>query len=122
MRIIRVLCMLSVTISIISLFGCQKEDIPPTPTNERTLFMYLPWSTNLTDYFYNNIADMEEAISRTGLSKERVIVFLSTSASEAEMFEIVYENKVRRLCTDIVRKRFRTVWSLCSSDGKSRSL
>lgn len=54
--------------------------------------MYLPWSTNLTEYFYNNISDMEKAISRRGLHNERVIVFLSTSASEAEMFEIVYEN------------------------------
>lgn len=92
MRIIRLLYMLFVTISSVCLTSCQKEEIPPTPKNERTLFMYLPWSTNLTDYFYNNIADMEEAISHTGLSKERVIVFLSTSASEAEMFEIVYED------------------------------
>ena len=92
MRIIHIVHILFVAINLISLVGCQKEETPPTPTNERTLFMYLPWSTNLTDYFYNNIADMETAISHTGLSKERVIVFLSTSASEAEMFEIVYEN------------------------------
>jgi hypothetical protein len=92
MRIIRILCILFVTISSVCLTSCQKEGIPPTIQKQKTLFMYLPWSTNLTDYFYNNIADMEEAISHTGLDKERVIVFLSTSASEAEMFEIVYEN------------------------------
>ena len=50
--------------------------------------MYLPWSTNLTSYFYNNISDMEEAIQEKGLHNERIIVFLSTSSSEAEMFEI----------------------------------
>ena len=55
---------------------------------QRTLFMYFPWSTNLTDYFYDNILAMEEAIAKTGLDNERVIVFISTSSSEAEMFEI----------------------------------
>lgn len=92
MRITHATRILIVIISIFSLVGCQKEDIPPVSTNERTIFMYLPWSTNLTEYFYNNISDMEKAISRRGLHNERVIVFLSTSASEAEMFEIVYEN------------------------------
>lgn len=48
--------------------------------------MYLPWSTNLTSYFYQNIDDMEDAISRRGLDKERVLVFLSTSSTEAELF------------------------------------
>lgn len=72
-------------------FSCEKEDIEPE-INQRTIFMYLPWSTNLTNYFYNNISDMEDAIKDKGLNNERVIVFLSTSSSEAQMFEIVYRN------------------------------
>ena len=82
MKLIRLLPILLV-IGLSCLTSCQKEEIP-SADNERTLFMYLPWSTNLTSYFYQNIEDMEDAISRRGLDKERVIVFLSTSSTEAE--------------------------------------
>ncbi len=73
------------------LLSCEKEEFE-TEVNQRTIFMYLPWATNMTGSFYTNISDLEEAISQRGLDKERVIVFLSTSDSEAEMFEIIYEN------------------------------
>ena len=29
--------------------------------NEQTVFMYLPWSNNLTSFFYQNIADLKSA-------------------------------------------------------------
>jgi hypothetical protein len=60
--------------------------------NQKTLIMYMPWSDNLTAYFYQNIADMEEAVRTYGLDKERVIVYISTSETEGEMFEIKYLN------------------------------
>lgn len=63
-------------------------DKPDTTSSRKTLFMYYPWSTNLTEAFKTNIEDMEEAISNRGLDDERVVVFISTSSSEAEMFEI----------------------------------
>lgn len=57
--------------------------------NRKTLFMYLPWSSNLTNYFYNNISDLEKCITKIGLNNEKVIVFISTGSTEAMMFEIV---------------------------------
>ena len=63
MKLIRLLPILLV-IGLSCLTSCQKEEIP-SADNERTLFMYLPWSTNLTSYFYQNIDDMEDAISRS---------------------------------------------------------
>lgn len=77
-------------LSIIFL-SCRKENNEQEIT-ERTVFMYLPWSTNLTSYFYDNIADLEKSIAEKGLENEKVIVFMSTSSSEAEMFEIVYKD------------------------------
>ena len=58
--------------------------------NRKTLFMFLPWSTDLTGYFYTNIADMEACVSRRGLEHERILVFMSTSSTEATMFEIIH--------------------------------
>jgi len=108
MTLIRLLPILLV-IGLSFLTSCQKEALPPAD-NERTLFMYLPWSTNLTSYFYQNIADMEEAIARRGLDRERVLVFLSTSATEAELFEITVNNGTctRRTVKEYTRPAFTT--------------
>lgn len=77
----------------INLASCSKEDLPPVPTDtEKTLFMYLPWSTDLVGAFRNNISDMEKAIAKKGLERERVLVFISTAPKEAALFEIIYEN------------------------------
>ncbi len=78
-----------VAVALTGLSSCDDdEDVPEVKPEQRTLFMYYPWSTNLTEAFKTNIEDMEEAISNRGLDNERLVVFISTSSSEAEMFEI----------------------------------
>ncbi len=93
-----------------SMASCEKEDIIPespdiedteNPTdtdpneivppivranNEQTIFMYLPWSNNLTSNFYQNISDLESVIEKNILKNERVIVFMCTEATEATLF------------------------------------
>ena len=70
--------------------SCEKEELGEAMENWKTLFMFLPWSTDLTGYFYTNIADMEACVSRRGLEHERILVFMSTSSTEATMFEIIH--------------------------------
>ncbi len=69
--------------------SCRK-DIEPAVA-QRTLLLYMPWSTNLTGHFRQNIADFETAIRENGLKNSRILVFLSSSATEATMFELKYE-------------------------------
>ncbi|MDE5845616.1 MAG: Clostripain family protein [Muribaculaceae bacterium] len=86
-------------IPFLFLTSCSQSDEPiPEVVNEKTLFMYLPWSSNLTSYFNQNIKDMESCIEKMGgLHNERVIVFISNTSTEASMFEIKFENgKCRR--------------------------
>lgn len=108
MKLIRLLPILLVIV-LSCLTSCRKEEIP-SADSERTLFMYLPWSTDLTSYFYQNIDDMEDAISRRGLDKERVLVFLSTSSTEAELFEITVNNGTctRQILKEYTRPAFTT--------------
>ncbi len=84
-----------VKVSIIFLLGgillfssCEKEENQKIEANRKTLFMYLPWSSNLTNYFYNNISDLEKCITKIGLNNEKVIVFISTgsAAGAASLF------------------------------------
>ena len=46
--------------------SCEKEELGEAMANRKTLFMFLPWSTDLTGYVYTNIADMEACVSRRG--------------------------------------------------------
>lgn len=80
-------------VSLFILFSCHhNNNDDPVSENQKTLFVYMPWSNNLTSYFYTNLNDLEDAIINRGLSDERVIVFFSESSSEASMFEMVYKN------------------------------
>ena len=77
------------------LTACSGADEPEREQvkNEKTLLIYMPWSSNLTGYFYQNIKDMESCIEEMGgLSNERVIVFISKTSTEASLFEIKCEN------------------------------
>lgn len=89
----KILTLLCTALLCFSAVSCEKSnDEEPEEENLRTLFLYMPWSTNLTEDFRKNISDMEKSISSNGLKSEKVIVFLSTSSSEAEMFELYYSN------------------------------
>lgn len=65
--------------------------LPPPSETEHTLFMYMPWSTDLTGYFERNITDFETTLKNNPLHNNRLIVFFSSSATEAKMFELKYE-------------------------------
>ena len=73
---------------------CPDDDATPLTMTEQTLFVYMPWSTNLTTYFYQNIEDIEKAIKEKGIKKERVLVYLMTSPTEATLTELTCENGV----------------------------
>ena len=47
------------------LFSCEKDEPDIVTTSRKTLFMYLPWSSNLTTNFYTNISDMDMITERT---------------------------------------------------------
>ncbi len=96
--------------------GCSDEDFDGAGTTEKVLFMYFPWSVDLTSYFRTNVSDMEQAISRRGLQDERVVVFFSTSSTEAEMYEIVCNNNKceRVLLKEYSNPSFTTVEGLAS--------
>ena len=64
------------------------EIVPPIvrANNEQTIFMYLPWSNNLTSNFYQNISDLESVIEKNILKNERVIVFMCTDSYRSYSF------------------------------------
>lgn len=95
-RVFAALAILCIAVAVSSCSSDESADEPEvviTGTVEHTLFMYLPWSTDLTSFFYQNISDLERSIvAQGGLDDQRVIVFISTSPTEAKMYEIRYAN------------------------------
>jgi hypothetical protein len=63
------------------------NDEPPVPV-EQTVFVYMPWSTDLLSYFETNLTDMESAMAQMDMRGKRVVVFLMTSPDEATLFEL----------------------------------
>ena len=69
--------LLTITMLLVAfmLTACSDDDEPKLdePT-EQTVIFFMPWSTNMTPYFEQNIADFEIAIKGGLLKNERVIV------------------------------------------------
>ena len=81
--------MLVVGILMVSCSDSSSEDDKVT---RKTVFVYFPWTGNLTSFLKDNILYMEDAIEERGLSGERVVVFFATSSTKADLFEIVCKN------------------------------
>lgn len=73
----------------VSVIAC-KNDEPDPIANKQTVFIYMPWSSNLLSAFEQNIDDMEKAVLERGLKNERVLVFLAQNPTRASLFELVY--------------------------------
>ena len=93
---------LLILLATLFIVGCH-EDVPapyPVPKNlpNKTIFVYMPWSAarnNETGSLYNNflqnIEDIEAAIeAEKGLGRNKLMVFIATSANHAVLIEVKY--------------------------------
>jgi len=93
---------LLILLATLFIMSCQ-EDVPapyPVPKNlpNKTIFVYMPWSAarnNETGSLYNNflqnIEDIEAAIeAEKGLGRNKLMVFIATSANHAALIEVKY--------------------------------
>ena len=93
---------LLILLATLFIVSCQ-EDVPapyPVPKNlpNKTIFVYMPWSAarnNETGSLYNNflqnIEDIEAAIeAEKGLGRNKLMVFIATSANNAVLIEVKY--------------------------------
>lgn len=72
--------------------GGKADPIPPVLENRQTLLLYLPWTgptNNLISFFRTNISDMENAVAAGVLENERVLVYLASTATHGQLFEII---------------------------------
>lgn len=76
--------------------ACDVEVWQSPAVAPRTVVMYLPWSGpapyDLTSYFEQNIADMEQIVAEGALGDERLLVYFMKDASSAEIFELYHNN------------------------------
>lgn len=93
---------LLILLATLFIVSCQ-EDVPapyPVPKNlpNKTIFVCMPWSAarnNETGSLYNNflqnIEDIEAAIeAEKGLGRNKLMVFIATSANHAALIEVKY--------------------------------
>ncbi len=98
LRKYKIFVLLVIFTTAFSFISCSDDDDNGSPANsvtEETVFMYMPYSGNLYSYFLENIKSFETAIvNNRGLGKKRFMVFISTSATNAYLYEISYNNGI----------------------------
>lgn len=98
---------LFVLLPALLLVSCSKQSVDEeTAVSAKTIFVFMPYSgdaSNLYPNFLRNLDDMQKAIvAEKGLEGNRLLVFLSTSATQSVLFEMRYE---RNACiTDTLRR------------------
>lgn len=105
-------------IIIIVCCGCERriEQVAPNTT----LFLFYPWSTNLTHYFENNIRDFENALSSKEMNTTRIVVFISQTNSTACCYEIKWAKK--RIIHDTIAQFDNYQYEYTSTEGLTKLL
>ncbi len=119
MKLRRILLSILLLSAILAGIPSCKKAPPGYPVGdpEQTLFVYMPWSTDLTGFFERNLKDIEGAVAAGVLEgKNRAVVFFMTSVRDAEMFELVYDRGkcVRRTLRTYKDPAFTTVEGITS--------
>ncbi|MDD2512785.1 MAG: clostripain-related cysteine peptidase [Proteiniphilum sp.] len=103
---------------MVFLVSCEKDDTKPLSPHktEQTLFMYMPWSSNLTTHFEQNLKNFETTIENNILGNNRVIVFFSSSPTEATLFELKNDggNCIRKIFKSYQNPAFTTANGITS--------
>ena len=78
--------------ALFTVSACHDDSVSSTPvTCKSTLFLYFPWSSDLTQYFIQNLSDIESSMKSVNMEGRKVVVFMSSSATQASLFELVGE-------------------------------
>lgn len=87
-----------ISLLILCFSACREEDpiMPPEQqTAEKTIFVFMPYSTNLYSFLLGNIEDMKTAIIRNkGLDNTRLVVFIAKDKKQSALINIKYDKGV----------------------------
>lgn len=98
MKTRRYLSILFLFIVINGFFSCSDdngEDDPVEPEiAERTIFMFLPYTSDLYNEEIENLDSIKSAIKKqNGLGNDKFLFFMSSSSSSAALIQVRYKNK-----------------------------
>ena len=84
---------------VLFVVSCDDDAVDVDSINKQTVLVYMPWSgsetsTGLYSNFLANLDSIESAITTAGgLSKSRLLVFLSESATSSTLYEVTYSSQ-----------------------------
>lgn len=86
-------------IALMAMAACGSEGEDINSINKQTILVYMPWSgstssAGLYDYFLANLDSIESGIkAKGGLTDNRVMIFISESASNSVLYELTYDSQ-----------------------------
>ena len=78
-----------IIISLFLLTSCEFNGKKPEPNH--TAIFYLPWASDLLQYFEKNIEDLKESIKTNQIENTKIIVCMAKNSRETELYELKYE-------------------------------
>lgn len=87
----KILCLMLTCLTLL-LVSCHSDPDPVPHISRQTVMIFMPWSTNMDDFFEENLEDFGKAIAEGALTDERVVVCFATDASKAIYMELRQEN------------------------------
>lgn len=78
--------------------ACTEDDPSPQEvpqTAEKTIFVFMPYSTNLYSCLLDNITGIKTAIKNNkGLDNTRLVIFIAKNQKQGALIDIKYDNEV----------------------------
>ena len=87
-------CLVLITSALLLSCHEQHSEIYEPNVSQQTVILFMPWSTNMKDFFDENIADFEKAVGNGILQDERVVACIATSVDRACIIELRMEDGV----------------------------
>ena len=80
-------------IGLIGFGSCSDDSLDVDSVNKQTILVFMPWSgAGLHPYLLRNLDSIESAITTAKGLDGRLLVMLATSASQASLYEVTYNN------------------------------
>lgn len=81
---------------LLSFSSCSEEAFDVDSVNKQTIFVFYPWTGNLTASLQANVDSMRAGIvAKKGLNNTRVLVFFSNSLNKSTLYDLQYDENAK---------------------------
>lgn len=91
---------------LLSFTSCSEEAFDVDSVNKQTIFVFYPWTNNLTTSLKENVDSISAGIiAKKGLNNTRVLVFFSRNLNNSTLYDLQYDED-KKTVTPVALKEY----------------